>query len=184
MNFKNKNINGLTPALFIRILSRKDSVRSASSQKVWGFSLIEVVVGVSIIATVLISLVSTYGLFLNAALENTKKIQSAYLLEEGLEAIRSIRDESWSVNITPLETNVNYGLIFSDSKWSTSTPSFVDNVFWREFSVEEVERDLSDDITSSGIPDPNTKFFTVSVSWLDDGATTTKSISTYLSKIF
>ena len=150
-----------------------------------GFGLIEVVVGLSLISITLIGLISTYNLFLEAALKNTKRVQSAYLLEEGLEAIRSIRDESWDTNISSLTIGNSYGFSFNGSKWTTTYGAeVIDNIFYREVIVSNVLRDANDDISSSGTLDSNTKFFTVNVLWLEGGATTTKSISTYLTKLF
>jgi len=150
-----------------------------------GFSLIEVVVGVSLIFITLVGLISTYNLFLEVAFKNTKKIQAAYLAEEGLEAIRSIRDEDWDTNIATLVSGTNYGFTYDGTKWVTNTfPALVDGVFYRSLNVFDVLRDTNDDIASTGVLDSNSKLFTVDVSWLEGGATTTKSISAYLSKIF
>jgi type II secretory pathway pseudopilin PulG len=150
-----------------------------------GLSLIEVVVGVTIIFITLTGLISAYNLFLEAALQNTKKVQAAYLVEEGLEAIRQIRDEDWDTNIASLNAGVSYGFDFNGSKWtSTTSQSLIDGVFFREFGFEDVYRDVNDDISVAGDLDPDTKFFTVTISWSEKGATTTKSISAYMSKIF
>ncbi|HJN62669.1 MAG TPA: hypothetical protein QGH03_00310 [Candidatus Paceibacterota bacterium] len=174
---KAKRNRGFTPTPFCK--------KGMGSQSKRGISLIEVIIGTSIILIAFIGLVATYNLFLEMALKNTQKIQSAYLLEEGLEAIRSVRDDSWDNNIATLATDISYGLSFDGSDWGINlNPSMIDNEFYREFSVENVYRDINDDIASSGTLDSRTKFFIVSVSWIEGGATTTKSISSYLSKIF
>ena len=150
-----------------------------------GFGLVEVVVGVSLIFITLVGLVSTYGLFLKVALKNTAKIQASYLVEEGLEAMRSIRDEDWDTNVAVLSLGVEYGFTFDGSQWTLdTTPTLIDGLFYRTLNVAEVFRDGNSDIAPTGVSDPNTKLFTVSVSWLEGSATTTKSISAYLSNIF
>lgn len=149
-----------------------------------GISLIEVLVGTSLVLIVFLSLISAYNLFLKMSLKNTAKIQSAYLLEEGLEAIRSIRDESWDDNIAILNSGTDYGLSFNGSKWLTvSNPVYVAS-FYRYFEMNDVYRDANDDISLTGTLDNETKFFTFYVSWLENGATTTRSISAYFSKLF
>src|SRR3989344_7757596 len=152
----------------------------SKKKKSYGFSLIEIVVGVSIIAITFVGLVSTYNIFFKVALKNTKKIQSAYLLEEGLEAIRSVRDESWDGNIASLATNTNLSLTYNGSEWVVGSGGvMIDGLFFRQFKVFDVYRDANNDISSSGILDSETKFFTVSVAWVDRGATTTESMSAY-----
>jgi Tfp pilus assembly protein PilV len=150
-----------------------------------GFSLIEVVIGVSIIVITLIGLISTYNLFLEASFKNTKKIQAYYLLEEGVEALRSIRDEGWGTNISGIPTNTSRGLSYNGTKWVVnSSVLMTDGVFFRDFKVFDVYRDAQNDISSSGTLDSNTKLFTVNVSWWEGAATTTKSVSFYLANIF
>ena len=174
-----------TSEMSIKTTPQDEFRNSRKIRKNTGVSLIEVIIGTSIILIAFVSLVTTYNFFLKTALKNTEQIQSAYLLEEGLEAIRSVRDSSWDENITPLSQGVSYGLTFDGSKWVVNySPLMIDNKFYRELAVDDVYRDVNDDIASSGTLDSNTKFFTVNVSFIKDGATTTKSISGYLSKIF
>jgi len=120
---------------------------------------------------------------LKTALQNTKKIQSAYILEEGVEAIRSIRDKSWS-NISGLASGLSYGLSFTNSVWATTTTQFVGDGFYRRFEVFDVYRDANNDIASSGTLSVGTKLFKVSVEYREGVATTTKSVSFYLAEIF
>jgi len=171
----------------VKAKSRSLSLGNHRDQKVpsssRGVSLIEIIVGVSIISISLIGLISAYNTFLGVTFKNTKKIQAAYLLEEGVEAIRSMRDESWE-NISGLSTGIDYGLSFNGVVWATSTLASVDEVFYRKFEVFNVYRDVNDDIATSGTLDPGAKFFTVNVEWVQGAATTTKSISFYLADIF
>ncbi len=143
----------------------------------------EVVIAVGIISIALFSLAGVSGTALRISEENAKNFQADFLLEEGMEAARVLRDSSWNRNIVPLSIGTNYYLNFSNNEWqATTTPSaFVDGIFARSFSFQSVYRDVNDDIVSSGgILDSNTKKITVSVSWFSRNATTTKSISTYI----
>ena len=62
---------------------------------------------------------------------------------------------------------------------------YVDNIFERIFTIENVGRDANDDIIGSGgINDPDTKKIVVSVSWRGRNGTTTESMSTYITNLF
>ena len=133
-----------------------------------GLTLVEVVIASAIILAAVVALLGVHSLYLKTALENAQTVKATYLAEGGLEEIRYLRDDSWSANILNL----------------TSTATYFDN-FQRTITLGAVYRDNNDDIISSGgTLDPNTKLVTAAVSWLKAGATTTKSISTYLTNIY
>lgn len=145
----------------------------------------EVLVGASIFLVVLLGLSSALNIIIQASLANTPKIQGTLLAEEGLEAVRVMRDNGWTANIQPLASNTNYFLTFNGATFkSTTTPSYIDGTFYRTFRLSDVYRNSSQDISGSGTLDPKTKLVTVSVSWSFHGATTTESIPTYLTNIF
>ena len=146
-----------------------------------GISLVEVVIGVSLIAVSLIGLIGAYNFYFRIALKDTTFIQASFLLEEGLEVARLIRDDDWDSIANLTSGSFEY---VNDSWQSTTTPSSIDGFFYRTFVVSDVLRDSNDDISLSGTEDPNIKEITVNVSWFDKNSTTTKSISTYLTKLF
>lgn len=150
-----------------------------------GFTLVEVVVATSIILVFLLALFGVNNLYLKSAFLNTDSIKATFLAEEGLEAMRFLRNSSWEDNILPLSAGTNYNLIFLSNAWIVNSSSdYVDNLFERRAVLSDVYRDVLDDIvTSGGTLDPYTKMVTINVSWSTRGATTTKSISTYLSNI-
>ena len=118
-----------------------------------------------------------------------KSAKGAYLAEEGIEAVKIIRDTGWS-NITNLTDNTNYYLYFDTSSstnniWkATSTASLVDSIFTRIFTLNPVYRDTDGRVVQSGgTLDLHTKKITVSISWKSKIATTTKSLSTYIADI-
>jgi len=154
--------------------------------KIFGLTLVEVLVATSIILAFLLALLSAHSLYLKTALSNGETIKATILAEESLEAMRFLRDSSWSTNITPLSLDTDYSLIFNTGVWQTDvTNIYVDNIFERRVRLLSVYRDGSGDITSSGgTLDPNTVLVVSNVSWLKAGATTTKSISTYLTNLF
>src|ERR1035437_11205017 len=87
-----------------------------------GMGMVEVVIGTTIITVGLLGLVSTYNFYLQIMVHNTPNIQSAYLLEESVETMRLLRDQSWTANIASLSvaTSSKYYLLFhnTNSKWS------------------------------------------------------------------
>lgn len=151
-----------------------------------GFMLVEAIVAVSVVSVVLLSL-SGVAIFLSqASSDNTAKIQVAFLAEEGLEAVRIMRDKGWSLNIASLESGTAYHLSFVGNTWSATTDeTLIDSTFDRTFVLEDVYRDSSYDIVlTGGTIDPDTKKVTVSVAWTRSGSVLTKSFSTYLANIF
>ncbi len=133
-----------------------------------GLTLVEVVIASAIILAAIVTLLGVHTLYLKVALANTDSVKAAFLLEEGIEETRYLRDDSWSANIAGL----------------TSTTTSIDN-FERMVTLSAVYRDSNGDIVSSGgTLDTNTKLITSSVSWMVNGATTTKSISTYLTNLY
>ncbi|MDD5050303.1 MAG: hypothetical protein PHV93_00995 [Candidatus Pacebacteria bacterium] len=150
-----------------------------------GITVVEVLVGASIFLVVLLGLSTALNLIIRASLQNTAKIQGTFLAEEGLEAVRVLRDQGWNANIQSLLSGTDYYLTFNGSTFqSTTTPLSVESTFLRTFRLSDVYRNASQDIAGSGTLDPKTKLITVSVSWNDHGATSTQSISTYLTNIF
>lgn len=150
-----------------------------------GFSIAEIVVAVAVIALSIFGFLTVAGVSLKTLRANTNNIQAAFLLEEGVEAVRILRDSGWDANVSPLNAETNYYLSFNGTTWeATTTNIFIDNFFERKFIADNVYRDSNDDIAVSGTLDPSTKKIIVSVSWLSQTGTTTKSISTYMTKLF
>ena len=149
-----------------------------------GFSLIEVVIGVTIISLSLFGLITALLSMSSLEVRSLRQTQSAYLLEEGLEAIRFLRNNDWET-IANLEVGADYWLIFSNDIWTISqTENQINNLFDRRLNIEAVYRDSDFKIQETGTLDPDTKKITITVSWPHRGATTTRTISTYLTNIF
>ena len=150
-----------------------------------GLTLVEVLVATSIVLVFLLALFEVSNLYLRTVFLNTGSVKATFLAEEGLEAIRFLRDSSWDENIVPLSNGTDYGLVLESNLWqATTTNIFIDGIFERIMNLSEVYRDASDDIVSSGgTLDSDTRLVTVTVSWKTSQATTTRLISTYLSNI-
>lgn len=161
----------------------KDMCKQNDNKK--GFGLVEVIVSVSIITTSFLSFFLFYQRALNIGQQSTIFIQTNLLLEEGIEVVKLFRDDSWQNNIASLSTTTPYYLNFTGTAWTaTTTEILIDPVFDRTIVLDDVFRDANDDIASTGTYDPGTRKLTVLVEWLNRGATTSKSIQTYITDIF
>ena len=147
--------------------------------------MLEIVVGVSILTASFLGVLTVFNNLVKSSRSMIHLYQSAFLLEEGVEAGRILRDQSWT-NLGGWSSGTAYHLVWTGSAWSTSTtPTLLDGLYERKITETNVSRDnISQDIvTSGGTLDPGTKLVTVTVAWLESGATTTKSLSTYLTNI-
>jgi len=88
--------------------------------------------------------------------------RASFLATQGLEASRTIKDDQWA-NLT---LGV-HGLVQVAGNWQFSgTNDLTDNLYLRTITVSPVNRDGSNNITSSGgTLDPRTRKVTVTVSW-------------------
>jgi len=129
-----------------------------------GFSGVEVLVGTSIVALILIFSVYAVVRFVNQGKDIADQTQALYLAEEALEMVRHIRDKKWS-NIEDLTDGTTYYLDIDGANISTSTIPEVIGQFTRSFEIDSVERDGNDDIVSSGTPDDTSKYVTATVTW-------------------
>lgn len=151
-----------------------------------GLTLVEVLVAASIILTFLLALFTVHNYYLKIAFSNKNFIKGGELAEEGLEITRFLRDSSWETNIASRTLNTDYYLNFEGGLWqATVTPSVIDGIYYRVIRFSAVSRDISSNIvTSGGTIDPNTLLAVSIVSWFNGSATSTKSISTYITNIF
>ena len=150
-----------------------------------GFGLIEIVIGSAIILSGILAVIASYSTYIEYALANEKNVEAANVLEEGLEVMTFLRNKGWNANILPLATTTTYYLSFDGSSWTTTTTAqYVDGMFLRSINIDDVRRDGTDAISSSGTIDPNTKKITATVSYFQGHATTTRSISTYIANLY
>lgn len=152
-----------------------------------GFTIIEIILGISMLSVSLLSITTYYKKVLDVSQDTTRHIQSGFLLEEGIESVKLFRDKGWATNIAPLSTTTTYYFYWNGTIWSpTTTPQVVENVFTRSFVVSDVTRDGSDNISSSGTYDSGTKKVTVSVAWTTKGGrkTATDTAETYIMDLF
>lgn len=155
-----------------------------SLKKTAGFGLVEILVGVAIIAALAVGLLSIFTKLTQFSQGNLRAAQATLLATEGAEVLRLWRDAGWT-NLSALTPGEDYALVFGGGAWSAAAaPVLVDGLFDRRVRAEAVYRDGADNIAPAGTLDPNTLFFTIGVDWRGPLATSTRSVSLYLTNLF
>ena len=176
-NFYQKIISGFTRTL---------TLGEGRSKLVCGFTIIEVLIACSIISIFIFALMSVASGGIKLSSLALKQTQASFILEEGVESVKSIRDSSWT-NISNLTLGTEYYLTFNNtSNFGTleTTSNTIDSTFTRKVVFSAVYRDANNDIASSGTLDTHAKKVTVTVSWVNSGVTSSKDLSFYLIDIF
>lgn len=151
-----------------------------------GMGLLEVVFSLAIVMIILTGLVSSFQFFLKAGFLNTERIQSAFLLEEGLEVVRFKRDSGWT-NITSLAVDTPYYFYRENNNWLSTTIATTTSGFTRTITFYDTYRRTSDDvIVASTSPDSKSidseiRMVTVKVI---TPLLSEKKMSTYITNLF
>jgi len=151
-----------------------------------GFSLVEAVIAAAIIATGIAGIAAAVSAYDRGAATALPSVQATLLAEEGIEAVYLMRDTSWSGTIATYAAGTPYALAWQTNSWATATTlSYIDNTYWRTITFQDVQRNSSEQIVSSGgTNDPNTRLITSSVSWSSRSGTSTVTLSAYVSNLF
>jgi len=150
-----------------------------------GFTIIEIIVVIAVIATVFIAIIGFFVFDARIAERGQMRLEAVSFAEEALEAVRNFRDTTdWeSTGIASLNTGIDYHPVSSSIGWDiVSGDENIDN-FVRKIVFEKVSRDDNDDIENiynSSNDDPNTRKVTVVVSWSDRQGSASESLKTYI----
>lgn len=151
------------------------------SKKQKGFGLIEILIVGAVIAIGFVGLVAFLVNSAGTTFKITRNTEAAALAEEGVEAIRNMRDESWNLNIKDLSTSTTYYPKIDGNKWTLVTdPGLVNGLYTRTVLIDSVDRDGNANIVPSGTLDLNTKKVTVTVTWKENQKTEDVTIETYI----
>ena len=146
--------------------------------------IVEVLVAVSIITVSILAAMMVAQKSIYVSRQAFHTTQAAFLLEEGAEAVRILRDNAWN-NISSLNPGTNYYPTFSGDTWILSSTANTVGIFTRTVTIANVNRDnTTKDISSAGTNDPGTKLMTVTVSWLEGGTPVMKTLQFYIMDIF
>ncbi len=130
----------------------------------FGFSLVEIVLASGVLALLALIFLGilTYGQ--ESTIRAAQRERAIFLAQEGLEAARSIRDQSFT-NLTV----GNFGLS-SSTQWSLAPQSDVVDIFTRTISIADINSQTKQ-ITSkvewkqSGASTVNVSLFTILTDW-------------------
>lgn len=167
------------------------SSRFRGSARQGGFTLIEAVVTIGIFAVGMIISAQVVLTARRLSDESRDAVQAANYLEEGLEAVRSSRDSSW----TTVATDGAYHLESAPgdtSPWNiVAGGTETIGKFSRTIAIATGRRNdtdssgtltAGDQLVASGgsFDDPDTKKITTTVTWRQGNRTVTRSVYTYL----
>lgn len=133
-----------------------------------GFGLVEITIAVFIISVTLLSVYQLAIFALQKIQENENDAKALFLAKESVEAVRVLKDKSWTNNIANLSFGGDYHPIISSNSWSLTSGAETIDVFTRKVVIDNVSRDpATKDIEQSysGTSDVNTKKVTATVSW-------------------
>lgn len=144
-----------------------DMMRNQLTRSRDGFGLVEIVIVTGILAASLFAFLQTEVLSVRLLRTERDNLEAVFLAQEGLDGVRSIRDESWANNIAPLINETIYYPVVENSKWRlvTSDPGKIEGRYTRTIVFSQVFRNASDQITPSGTLDTGTRKVTSRVAW-------------------
>jgi prepilin-type N-terminal cleavage/methylation domain-containing protein len=99
-----------------------------------GFSIVEVLLAVSIFALIVTGFVGAFLYGQEATMLSGNRAQAVFLAEEGLEAVRNIRDDDFS-NLT----DGNHGIFVSGNEWAFLGTIDVNGIFMRQIEIETID---------------------------------------------
>ncbi|KKQ98560.1 MAG: hypothetical protein UT24_C0009G0060 [Candidatus Woesebacteria bacterium GW2011_GWB1_39_12] len=142
-----------------------------------GFSVVEVILAVFMFIIIAATGVATVIHSFSVNRQAEEETQATLIAQEGIEGVRSIKNQSWG-NLTA----GTYGLDTTGNVWSFDAGP--DNVgkFLRTIVISDVQRDVGGNIVASGgTPDPDAKKIDATVDWdFSDVRARSITLATYL----
>ncbi len=157
-----------------------------------GIGLVEILIVTAVLGVGLLAVISFLIYSRGVTFQVARTTEATTIAEEGIEVVRSMRDEGWDSNIVPLISGDTYYPSISgvnpDDKWTliTTPQPLIDNLYTRTVVIEDVGRVAgSDDIDPSGggNPDPNTKKVTSTVTWTENGRNKQVQLVAYITNL-
>ena len=116
-----------------------------------GFSLVEVLLAIAIFAMLLAAFVGALFYGQESVTLSGSRNRAIFLAEEGLEALRNIRDDDF-LNLT----DGTYGLTASGGQWDFSGISDITDIYIRQIEISPIDNDTKQ-ITSTITWDQNSQ---------------------------
>lgn len=147
-----------------------------------GMGLIEIIIAIGLIVVVFPATHLLTTLSAKAVYDNIRKVEAAYLGQEGIEAVRTMRNKSWSATIAPLVIGTTYYPVISGNEWTQTTTNqgLINGWYTRTITIARVYRDGNDNIKDTGTEDTNTRKITVRVNWTSNAIVQEVQFETYL----
>lgn len=101
-----------------------------------GFSLVEIILGSALFALLIPVFVGALIYSGETAVLSGKRAQAVFFAEEGLEAVRNIRDEDFSLLVDGV-----HGLSISGGEWTLSGTSDTNGIFTRFVTISSIDAD-------------------------------------------
>lgn len=127
-------------------------VQDSSNKRIstGGITVVEVIIGVTLLSVIVVMVLFTMTLFLQTRSELVKKTKALFLAEEGIELLRYLRDEDWTT-VAALSKNTPYSFTISGSTVAvTSASEVIDSTYTRQFVLKTVYRNSTEDLALSG----------------------------------
>lgn len=142
-----------------------------------GFTLLEVIIALAIMAIFMGAGISLFLSVKQGSNVNSDYVRASFLLKEGINAVRSIRD----TNFLSLQDGV-YGLSRGASSYELiDEPDVTDNIFMRTITVSSLYRDNNGNIAESGELDLSAKKVSIEINFSGlGGISRSVSSQTYL----
>lgn len=167
------------------------------------FTIVELVVVAAIFGTAVVAFFGAATISFKAIAKASDKVQAAFLMEEGLEGVRYLRDLSWTrfINQEPLRGEecftfngtTNDGIVMTNLFATSSMPCTpIDNKFKRTITFFDVCEDTTTNAITGvapscaigSAPDYGRKKVTVKVSWEASNYSYSESADMYIANLF
>lgn len=160
-------------------------IKNTGKQK--GFGLIEIILVIGVGMAVFLGIEQYLNISLKAVIDDSHQTEALYWVKANLEQARAVRDEDWNL-ISGLTPSNQYAFIVNSAvypvpeNWEVQTGTRTEGRYTVWFTISQVNRDAtSDDIVAvGGVVDSNTLKINSNVSWTENGATKTVTVSEYL----
>lgn len=146
--------------------------------------LIEIILVVGVISASFFAIGQLGFMSMKASKDRSAKVRALAIAQEGMEAVRIIRDAGWTANIAPLSFGSTYYVATSSNQWvlTATDPGLIESTYARTVVIDNASRDINDDITAvGGTDDPGTKKVTTTVTW--GSPAKTLQLVTYITNI-
>lgn len=142
-----------------------------------GLSIVEIIIASAIIAVCITGIVGAIQIYLKIVHQNAREAQAVLLLDETSEALQYLRDQSYDTYIFQPVLNTTHTIMWNGTGYELSTSTILlPYDMTRTVSFQEIRRDSSDDIVSSGgTVDPDTRKAVITISWPYQGENKTLS---------